>query len=172
VAQVVPAQYRGGNNSSKRLRVASRVGVAHHCATPPCRVGRVPRGTLPPSEPCLHLSAYTAQASHHPYGWSTIIPPSQVLIPFTTVPSLRCPGGLYLSRRFSSLTLVDRWRPAGSRPPFSVRPSGHLYPSHYKRAFASSSIPYPLDDSAFLAVGLLPSNREGRVHRAYRVSRG
>ena len=83
---------------------------------------------------------------------STISPQSQVLNPFKkkTVPTLRCPNGLYLSRRFSSFTLVYRWRPAGSLPLFSVRQSLNLYPPHYQRrllppaSFTRWTVPLPL----------------------------
>jgi hypothetical protein len=49
----------------------------------------------------------------------------------------------------------------------------NLYPEHYTQAFAFSNILYPLDDSAFLAVGLLnPIDRERILDESRRETSG
>jgi hypothetical protein len=64
--------------------------------------------------------------------------------------------------------------PARSQPPFSVRQSLNLYPSHYRSAFASSRILYRLRLLPALRLGDsvdLRVARPQRAHPAYHVSR-
>jgi hypothetical protein len=83
-------------------------------------------------------------------------------------PSMASIATLIVSSNHTGLTfpsLSRDPRPGGSQPPFRAGQFANPYPVHYRPAFASSAIPYPLVHRYTLAGGLPPPcGNDGAYH--------